>query len=642
MAILKFDQITAPDFSGTSSILSNASNALAKAGESALATINSFNKSREDLAEFQLRSQLMRLSPEQYNLAGRTFMTDPNNQDLFRKLSMDTYKNIGKDAFSTKTSLLSEQTNKALRDLTLFKNSTGLKNGGEVLSTKEGEQLWNSFSDEVKANILEKDPSYSILSEGYAPENVNPVDFTYTETIFPKNTNSSTKNNVVSNTTPLDTKDPFALVKREESSNDITSVGKESDGSRSYGLYQFNSKSTLPNFIEWIRDRPDISGEYSDLASILAYPKEYWNTKEGEDTWKRLTKNNSPWKSTLEELSTEYATEQYRDIPLKGLSNESKKLLGTVSLGNQLVTSTAVQHGAGNAIKIINNAAKNSSSSEDFVKNIYSERSKYLQGQPEEIKNNIEARYAREAQEILKQFGNPLDTIATQETSQEPIITKKTISGDQLLLSDNFSSLMDNQAAAILAKQQSNKAELDKATTKLGVNPLSYTATLEANQSKPLDERLKGAMGRILDVLGSKDEDFNTTEVRLKLFEAFQYAMGQGFNPELAEGLILNSLSKHAWAWRSIFGENAYPSKYTEIFSKIDPAKLDTSLRSAASELATSDKNIASSLKLIESLKNRYQTYNRLTRLGAELPAELESRRFMRDLELFNALSRKE
>lgn len=175
MAILKFDQVTAPDFTGVSSILNNASSTLDKAGESTKQLIKDFNQSRSDEATFRLRNSLYGLTPEQYDLAGKRFLLDQNNQELFRRLNADSYEKISALAEKYRNDLLGKYVGNINTDLDNQIRNQGYENLPQMFSNSpEQAQRFENLPIEVQQSLVEKRPELKNykLSKDY--DSINP------------------------------------------------------------------------------------------------------------------------------------------------------------------------------------------------------------------------------------------------------------------------------------------------------------------------------------------------------------------------------------------------------------------------------------------------------------------------------------
>lgn len=154
MAILKFDQVTAPDFTGVSSIIKGANNSFNSAGTYANKAIENFLQSRQDMAEYQLRTKLNSLAPEQYTSAGRSFLSNPDNQKYLDRLSLDTYKTLATDANTLRNTLLSKNTSNIYNDLLIEARDKGYTSIPQMLGDTSIRNRFEQLNPEIQKELF--------------------------------------------------------------------------------------------------------------------------------------------------------------------------------------------------------------------------------------------------------------------------------------------------------------------------------------------------------------------------------------------------------------------------------------------------------------------------------------------------------
>lgn len=158
MAVLRYDQVTAPDFRGVGSILENASNTLMRTGDSASQLFKDLSKSRADAAETQLKLNLAGLTPEQYDLAGRKFLLDQNNRELFKRLGVMDQDKISKLNDSTQANLLKEYANSIMTGLNKQVREEGFRSIPELFSNSSAKAYFESLPLTVQQELIRSNP----------------------------------------------------------------------------------------------------------------------------------------------------------------------------------------------------------------------------------------------------------------------------------------------------------------------------------------------------------------------------------------------------------------------------------------------------------------------------------------------------
>ena len=175
MAILKFDQVTAPDFKGVSQILNNANASLSSAGRNAIDLVDSIIKSRQDMAEYQLRSRLNNLTPNQYTEAGRNFLADPENQKYLEKLSLNNYNTIASDANNARNALLHKAALDTYNNLLIEARNRGATSIPQMFGNTSLRNKFEQLDPELQGKLFELDKSLINFKthQDYNPESVD-------------------------------------------------------------------------------------------------------------------------------------------------------------------------------------------------------------------------------------------------------------------------------------------------------------------------------------------------------------------------------------------------------------------------------------------------------------------------------------
>jgi hypothetical protein len=194
-------------------------------------------------------------------------------------------------------------------------------------------------------------------------------------------------------------------------------VGYDKVGGTSYGKKQISSKAgAMTDFLKFL----DKTGK-GDVAKKLreaGIEKDTGSTSgKAVDAWKEVVASGALGDSENEWLGQGYQT------ALKGLKDQSlqSRISGSRAL-QEMLFSTAVQHGPGGAQKIMNSVFKPGMTDEQLIKAVYAERGadggkKHFGGSTANVQAGVVNRFGNEEKDImalLKSGGTPAAAAAAQ------------------------------------------------------------------------------------------------------------------------------------------------------------------------------------------------------------------------------------
>ncbi len=187
--------------------------------------------------------------------------------------------------------------------------------------------------------------------------------------------------------------------KYESGSNGSSTIGYDRVGGTSYGKYQIASNTgTFNSFVNFLKEKaPDIADKFSDIANANT------GSKEGEmpNTWKSVATNESERFDKLQEdfIKKSHFDPAFETLEDSGLNTESKTL-------QQVVWSTAVQHGATGAKNILTKALNSISnlSEKDFISSVYDIRATQFTSSTPQVREAVQARLVAEKETALAQL----------------------------------------------------------------------------------------------------------------------------------------------------------------------------------------------------------------------------------------------
>lgn len=207
--------------------------------------------------------------------------------------------------------------------------------------------------------------------------------------------------------------------KYESAGRGSGTVGWDKMGGTSYGKKQISSKTgAMTDYLKFL----DKTGK-GDIAKQLrdaGIEKDTGSTSgKAVDVWKQLAASGA-----LGDSESEFLKTQSFDVAKKGIKDQDlqARIDGSRAL-QEMLYSTAVQHGPGGAMKIMNSVFKKGMTDEALVKAVYKERGTKFGGSTANVQAGVAKRFASEEQDImglLKSGGAPATASAQTPGSNVP------------------------------------------------------------------------------------------------------------------------------------------------------------------------------------------------------------------------------
>ena len=168
-----------------------------------------------------------------------------------------------------------------------------------------------------------------------------------------------------------------------------SAVGWDSTGGTSYGKYQIATKTgTMKRFMDFLQSTNPQA--YQALAQ--AGPADAGKTGKFAQVWQQLAKDG-----TLGTSEYDFIKKTHYDVGVAGLRNSNLKgMLGSSKALQEVMWSTAVQHGGGGASSIFNDVYQDGMSEADLIKAIYAKRSTKFGSSTAEVRASVINRFGRE------------------------------------------------------------------------------------------------------------------------------------------------------------------------------------------------------------------------------------------------------
>jgi hypothetical protein len=279
-------------------------------------------------------------------------------------------------------------------------------------------------------------------------------------------------------------------------------VGWDKVGGTSYGKKQISSKAgAMTDYLKFL----DKTGK-GDIAKQLrdaGIEKDTGSTSgKAVDVWKQLAASGA-----LGDSENEYIKTRSYDVAKKGLKDKDlqARIDGSRAL-QEMLYSTAVQHGPGGAMKIMNSVFKKGMSDEALIKAVYAERGadggkKHFGGSTANVQAGVVNRFGKEQQDILGLLGQPGATSAAA-TAQTPGSNVPTTASVQTAVTPTPPATPPTTDAARAAAAATDPRRTDR----------PQTAVAGARQETP--ESLLASLNTKLDTLISLNRALKDTNER--------------------------------------------------------------------------------------------------------------------------------
>lgn len=199
----------------------------------------------------------------------------------------------------------------------------------------------------------------------------------------------------------------------ESGSAGSSSVSADTAGTYSYGKYQINSGGTMQSYLRWVATQ---GAQGQQIAQTLMAAGNPSNPASGfSAAWRQLAQ-----KGALGDTEQQFIKATHYDVAFRSLSPALQAQVTRSKALQQVLWSTAVQHGPAGASRIFNQAGTQSGGSDQaLIKSVYIDRSHDFSN-PTVAAEQVN-RYRKEEAQALAMEGSPNNTIvpaATPPTTQ--------------------------------------------------------------------------------------------------------------------------------------------------------------------------------------------------------------------------------
>lgn len=188
------------------------------------------------------------------------------------------------------------------------------------------------------------------------------------------------------------------LSEKYESRGDSAAIGWDHAGGASYGRYQIATKvGTMDLFMTYLaKEDPMLYAELNKYRDTMF-------DKHGPfaQQWKTLAN-----KGLLKAHEHEFIKRTHYDRAIKDIALGPLTLVNKYNAVQQVLWSTAVQHGPRNASKIFNRAWIDNISARQYIEAIYEMRGRYLGRLKQKIRAAVLQRFRHEVKDALEMLNN--------------------------------------------------------------------------------------------------------------------------------------------------------------------------------------------------------------------------------------------
>ena len=228
-------------------------------------------------------------------------------------------------------------------------------------------------------------------------------------------------------------------------------IGYDKNGGTSYGKFQISSKAgTFDDWLQWL----DKNGYEAVAQELRAAGPADTGGRNGKapDVWRALVGTGA----ITDEMQAQFINESIVEPALNNLPESMQDAVQSDPGLMQALFSTAVQHGAGGAVKLFaRNWKKADGDREAFLDALYADRKTQFGSSTDDVQQSVAMRFDRERASIgaatvspdkIRAYQNMLDTAAKekQKTDREAVVL-----GAYSTLNEQISNLSPDQQDAV-------------------------------------------------------------------------------------------------------------------------------------------------------------------------------------------------
>ncbi|MFH1860527.1 MAG: hypothetical protein ABH870_05895 [bacterium] len=171
-------------------------------------------------------------------------------------------------------------------------------------------------------------------------------------------------------------------------------------GGKSYGAWQFNTKDRIVT--DFYRCTQHSNNDIYTKLNNAYIADGKTNGTNFDAAWKKIASENP---TVFLQLQRDYAKKMYYDNAANKLKNAGFDINKQSLALQNVLWSTAIQHGADGCVNIFKKVDL-SGSQADIITNVYNERGKYFSGCSQKLRDSVRNRFKREKEDALNMLNN--------------------------------------------------------------------------------------------------------------------------------------------------------------------------------------------------------------------------------------------
>ena len=190
-----------------------------------------------------------------------------------------------------------------------------------------------------------------------------------------------------------------ASAKFESGNKGVTAVSWDKTGGSSYGKWQLTTNShSMQDWLDWMEKK---GGKEAELAKQIKAAGDI-SVRNGaaSQMYVQLAAENP---ELFEESQRQFLIEHHYNPALRKLAPEMQDRINKSRTLQEVLWSTAIQHGPSGARKVFENALKANpnASDEELIRAVYQERKLHFGGSDPDVRNGVRSRFDRESDQMV-------------------------------------------------------------------------------------------------------------------------------------------------------------------------------------------------------------------------------------------------
>lgn len=190
--------------------------------------------------------------------------------------------------------------------------------------------------------------------------------------------------------------------KYESGSRGSMAIGWDSTGGTSYGKYQIASRTgTMTRFVKWVSTQGENGAAVAQALTQAGALDTGSKNGQAPAVWQQLVRSG-----TMGDLEHKFIKESHYDPAYRKLPAEARQRIDASKALQDVLWSTAVQHGPGGASKIFTRTFNPQEDNETFLRKIYADRATKFGSSTDAVRASVQNRFRNELSIALGMLKN--------------------------------------------------------------------------------------------------------------------------------------------------------------------------------------------------------------------------------------------